>query len=369
MRRHVLRSLGLVCVGVGLSAGALLVGMGEAAGNAICPPTNTVPAAPSCLTAFVSPHTLSAGKAAVAIGRFDNKSSSTASHLNLRLLFGDPKNLDLSGQPTPVNVSVDTSKITVVVNGAKVSATCVALATTTNISCDVGNIAGNGYAKILASFAPLSGAGSQVAVNVRATYGESGNDNPGGPNGSVNDQKTTLVSDANTVSLLAGTDTTATGQCTTFTTGTQNVSGGDATTTLKADYPATSDPFLPCTPVVAGVIQQTVVINGIAGKIAFLELPLLSGPGYATVTHDLTPVPGSGNINKLVLNEAVAPLFDFSSVVVVPPCDPTTQLAPSPAKPGFSTDSCVFSRSSLPKGGGRLVLHVVGTFLDPRYTP
>ena len=70
-----------------------------------------------------------------------------------------------------------------------------------------------------------------------------------------------------------------------------------------------------------------------------------------------------------MLNEAVAPLFDFSSVVVVPACDPATQLAPSPAKPGFSTDSCVFSRSNLPKGGGRLVLHVIGTFLDPRYTP
>ena len=181
----------------------------------------------------------------------------------------------------------------------------------------------------------------------------------------MNDQKTTLVSDANTVSLVAATDTTATGQCTTFTTGTQSVFGGDATTTVNAEYPATSDPFLPCTPVVAGVIQQTVVINGVAGKIAILELPLLSGSGYATVTHDLTPSPGSGNINKLVLNEAVAPLFDFSSVVVVPACDPATQLAPIPATPGFSTDTCVFSRSSLPKGGGRLIMQRRGTVPRP----
>ena len=287
MRRSIRRVLLGVCAVALVSAAVLgYVGRGDAAGTAICPPTNTVPAAPSCLTAFVSPHTLSAGQAAVAIGTFDNKSTSTASHLNLKLLFGDPNNLDLSGQPTPVNVSVDTSKITVVLNGVRQSASCIpaqtgttAFATTNNISCDVGNIAGRANAKILASFAPLSDAGSQVAVNVRATYGESGNDNPGGPNGSVNDQKTTLVSDANTVSLVAATDTTTKGQCTTFTTGTQSVFGGDATTTVNAEYPATSDPFLPCTPVVAGVIQQTVVINGVSGKIAFLELPLLSGTG------------------------------------------------------------------------------------------
>ncbi len=114
------------------------------------------------------------------------------------------------------------------------------------------------------------------------------------------------------------------------------------------------------------VSNTQVTVGGIAGYVATLELPLVNG--FATVQHDVTPLPDKTTVKGLVIWESLQPVGTTNFDLKVPACD-SAGLPPIPATPGFSSDTCVFSRSSLPKGGGRFIMHALGASIDPRYTP
>ena len=176
MRRRTLRGIVLGGIAVCFAAAAVLgyVSRGEAAGSSICPPNSD--SSPSCLAAAVSPHTLKQGFAALASGRFDDRATSTATHVALSILFSNGQ-----GNPLPVSIAVDSNtqqpKITVIVNGSSVAKNCspstgATFASTTSITCSVGNLSGGSYAKLLVPFTPSSIAPAQVVANTAVTYGE-----------------------------------------------------------------------------------------------------------------------------------------------------------------------------------------------------
>jgi hypothetical protein len=344
MRRRVLRGVVLGGLAVTFGTAAILgyVGRGEAAGTNICPGA-------VCLSEVVSPHVASAvpdsGFSALAAGRFNNNSNSTATHLDLTYTFQnvtDPNNI------TDATVRIDTAQIKQLVDGGAITTSCstVGVANVSSITCHYPNLPGGHNAKLQIPFTPVSptAANSKIRALFQATYGEG--------NGGGND--TQVTSDTLTI---AG--ATAAGKCTLG--GSQIDPVGDSTTTVGVtSYPAVAS--LPCTPVATGVDQTQTTVGGVTGEIVFLELPQVAP--FATIQHDLTPIPANTNLNKLVIWEAVAAVFNQK----VPACN-SAGLPPTPAAAGFSSDTCIFSKSSLPKGGGRIIMHALGNLVDPRYTP
>src|SRR5215208_685632 len=206
MRRHKVRGLFLCGSAVALAAAALLgfVGRGDAAGTNICPGL-------VCVSTVVSPHLTSAapteGFAAFAAGLFNNSSPSTATHLELTLVFknvtGNPLN------PPAATVTIDKSKIGTLVDGSPVAATCnpartatVALANVSSVTCSFPNLGGGHRAKLQLQFTPFdpTASGSQISATLLASYGEG--------NGGTNDTQS-AVPDTLTI---AG--STGAGKCT-----------------------------------------------------------------------------------------------------------------------------------------------------------
>ena len=337
------RSLRRVVLGVGavaLVTAAVLgyVGRGDAAGTNICP--NSI-----CLSAVVSPHVTSAvpdsGFAAFAAGRFNNNSPSTATHLSLKISFTD-------GTAAPAKVQVGT--IGTFVDGAPVTASCIT--DDSSVSCTFANLAGGHAAKLQFPFTPVAPTpltdGSTVKATLGATYGEG--------NGGANDTQSAF--DALTIAGSA-----ARGKCTAGASSLASVSNSSSTSSIGVDYPAaTTGLNLPCTAVGIGVSDTQVTVGGVTGYVASLELPLVNG--FATVQHDVTPLPAKTTVKGLVIWESLTTVFDLK----VPPCN-SAGLPKVPADPGFSADTCIYERSSLPKGGGRFIMHALGATIDPRYTP
>lgn len=345
MRRSFAR-IAFGMVAATLTAAALLgyVGRGDAAGTNICPGS-------VCLTAVVSPHVTSAtpqsGFSAFAAGRFNNNSPSTATHLNLTISFKD-------GTGAPASVTVGT--IGKFVDGSSVAPACTpAGSSVSSVSCSFPNLAGGHVAKLQFPFTPVAPTpltdGSTVTATFAATYGEG--------NGGLNDSQT-APPDTLTIS--------GAGKCTAGGSNLDPVSNSGQTTSIGVlDYPAaTADQQLPCTAVGIDASDTPVTVGGIVGYPVTLELPLVAG--FATVQHDVTPLPAKTTVKGLVIWESLQPTGDTSFTLKVPPCNPDG-LPKSPADAGFSSDTCVFSRSSLPKGGGRFILHALGNKIDPRYTP
>jgi hypothetical protein len=361
MRRS-LRKVVFGVFAVTLTTAAVLgyVARGDAAGTNICP--NAV-----CLSTVVSPHVTSAvpteGFAAFAAGRFDNSSSSTATHLNLTLAF---KNVT-TDPVTDATVKIDTSRIATLVDGSPVAATCTPARAPTQtivistVSCSFPNLAGGHVAKLQVPFTPEdpSGENSKIKAILTATYGEG--------NGGTNDFQTS--SDAVSDTLTIG-GTSAAGKCTFGGSqlGLPKVSNSNATASIGVpNYPAaatTTDQNLPCTAAGIQALDDQITVGGVKGHIVSLELPKVVTGFFATVVHDVTPLPPNTTVRKLVISESLGTVFNLT----VPPCD-SNGFPPSPASSGFSADTCVFDRSGLPKGGGRFIMHSIGVNVDPRYTP
>ncbi len=352
MRRSLRRvALGVCAVALATAAVLGYVARGDAAGTNICPGS-------ICLLAVVSPHTTSAvpdtpGFAASSVGRFNNDSPSTATHVDLTFLFTDATN-------AAATVQIDRTKIGTFVDGSAVAGTCTTVpATGTNVSsvsCGFPNLAGGHYAKLQFPFTPVAptplAPGSTVKATLRANYGEG--------NGGANDTQT-----ANDTLTIAG--ATAAGKCTAGASQLAPVSNSSLTSSIGVDYPAaTTDQNLPCTAVGIGVSNTQVTVGGVAGYIATLELPRVSP--FATVQHDVTPLAAKTSLKSTVIWESLQAVGTNNFDLKVPACD-SAGLPPSPVTPGFSADTCVYDRSSLPKGGGRFIMHALGAITDPRYTP
>lgn len=331
-------------------------GGGRAASPNICAtPTNlSTGVYASCVTQLVLPHKVNFGGFSQSVVRFKNEGGSTASHVSLQTAFSRGVRIDA---------------IRLLFNGVVQSTgSCTPTSFPANgvtlVKCtDFANFAPGNTGKLVVRFSFPNATTDPVDVTVTssALYAESGSDNPGGPNSTKNDQQ---PAKPETVTFVPAGEP-ASGSCTSAG---GSFTDGNALQTTTIFYNTTTDGSLLCTPADAGVDTTTV-----AGQtfVSFVELVAQSGPGYATVFIDFTPMPANTTIRKLVLKEALPPLFDFSTSIVVPPCDssalPPNAGTPPALGPPQVNDSCVFDRVSLPKGGGRLILHVIGGTVDPRY--
>jgi hypothetical protein len=359
MRLLTFRRLAVVGAAGALSAAAVFgfVARGDAAGTNVCPGS-------ACLATVVSPHVTSTTAisnlgsgdfAAFAAGRFTNNAS-TATHLNLTLTFR-------SGSDS-ATVKIDTSKIGTLIDGSAVTATCDPLQTSSShvipvsrVSCDFPNLQGGHYAKLQVPFTPVTPttAGSTITADLTASYGEG--------NGGANDSQGPVGD-----SLTIGDGTKATGKCTTGASSLPSVANSNATVAIGVpSYPAASgDQNLPCTGVGIQALDDKVTINNIAGYVVALELPKVGT--FAEVVHDVTPLPEKTTLKSLTIWESLQSSGGANTFTLkVGPCN--AQGLPSPTDSSFSSDTCVFDRLPLPKGGGRFVLHSTGNKLDPRYTP
>jgi hypothetical protein len=339
----------LAVVGAAAVIGSLIAftTVGKAASPNICTTVSTATTNASCVDQTVAPHVLSANEDAVSITRFTNQSGvggATATHVVLRATF-----------PSPVTVT----GVLLFVNGVQVSTTNLCTPATLpsgpsaqSVECSVGSIAGAGNAKMIVRFKT----DQAMTVTGAATYGESGNDSlPPRPNGTVNDTQQSRDS------FTIATPGTAQGDCfdaSQFVGGLASVSGATTTQSTAASLGQASTSLnLPCSPASAGIdTDPNHRPASFTRPVSFAEFMQIAGNAFGTVTIDfLTSVP-----NGLVLKELVAGTDPTVATnwLAVPNC--VSGLPPS-------GDSCIFSRKNLPKGGLELILHVLGSSVDPRY--
>jgi hypothetical protein len=346
-----------------------LAGLGTAASPNICP---TNPATPTCITESVSPHFLTGVSnnpvppatqwpQAVSTTRFANQSGlggATATHTKISVTF--------SGTPiaatAPLIYIADIR--TVRPDGTAVPSTCAPSATqpiaqppagttSVTVTCAVGSVAGGQTVKLVVRF----GAATNVALDGDVTYGESGNDNPNGPNGTVNDNHSN-----SDFAFVGGMQQ---GSCFDLSgTSTVTVSGSDnATQATTATVGVTAIAGLPCTPAAAGVLKAIKSGTGqnvpgtFTRDISFTDFLSISNNGAATVLVDfLTSLPKGFKLMELLPGKDPTLL---SSWVEVKKCGDTTNQSP---------DSCISDTKNLPKGGFRYFLSAFGTFDDAKYS-
>lgn len=371
LRRKRWISIGFVPLAVAAAIAAAFVSGSKAASPSICTKNSTDKTDASCVKETVLPHVLTAGQDAVSITKFTNQSGvggATATHVTVSVSFSAP---------------VAVKRITLFVNGTQVfsnpppdpptSSPCtpasLPASSATTVSCSAGEIAGGGTAKLIVRFSTSSA----VTLIGAATYGESGKDNPSGPKGVVNDKQVARDS----LSMAGG--ATAEGKCVDLgSTDFAIVSGSSDNGTTLQTTTATfgrADPSqnLPCTPAAGGVINATP--SPLKTQISFVELAEFPGFGYATVNVDITPLPT--NLSKFVLIEDTqfVPPFFATYITVPKSCDANTGLPPNagPLEQGATdstphhNDTCIASTSTLPRGGARFVLHVIGSPFDGHY--
>jgi len=368
--RHKMRTVLAFCGIVGTIAVAVslaFVSGGRAASPNVCMHPTINGSAASCVTEFVTPHFISPPgtdgipKDAISITKFVNESGAsgaTATHLAIKVSFPSTVTvkyiaLSINGVAVP-----DTS-------GCTPSGTPSALPTSApSVSCPAGNIAGGGTVKLTVRFSTSTG----LTLTGSAEYGE-GFGNPGNP---PNDFQ------VNTDTLTVSGDRSAGGGCLfdQVQTATGTGTGLDGhTQTTSTTVPNDTSLGLPCIPVDAGV-RTGPTSSSFKTQVSFVEFPLFStAAGPATVKIFFTPLPSGVNINKFKLYEDSTYAGTFAFFITVLPCD-ASGMPQNPGQldknstdstPNHHNDSCIFNRASLPKGGGELDLHVIGSPLDGSY--
>jgi hypothetical protein len=343
-----------VAVAAVIASFLALASGGQAASPNICKTQFTGTTNASCMTETVLPHFLTAGQDGVSVTEFRNESGiggATATHVVVSVAF---------------STSVAIKSTTLLINdslASTASCTPTAPATATKLSCPAGDIAGGGTVRLIVRFSTSTTA---LTLTGMANYGESGNDNPkNNPNDLQQARDTLTISD------------TANGKCVPLNPNEVTTLSASSTTTqstqsTSATYGSvTPSLHLDCTPAETGVLNSSP--SPLKTQISFVEF-LTFDSGYATVTIDITPLPT--NLNKFkLLEDTQYALPYFATYITVPNgCDasglPPNPGVPAPGATDSSThlnDTCISSRSSLPKGGGRFVLHVIGSPLDGHY--
>jgi hypothetical protein len=359
MRKRSFRFGGVVVLVVAISVAAVLAWAGRsraASGNICAVPTvgtGTNLSESSCVTERTAPH-FSSGGSAVSVTKFFNGSGSggaTATHTVISVTF-----------PSAVTVTGITVSAT---NGAG-NSNCTPSTlpqSVMTVSCSVGNIAGGGSVRLAVAFTASGSIASCPAgtgtigacVYGAASYGEG----PGNPSGVPNDFQVGY----DHTPLSVGT-ATADGGC--FSLGPkakQSLSGGNTSQKTNATIGQGGD--LPCTFADVGVNGKQ---SGFSTLTSFVEFPTMTS-GFATVSILFTPLPSGLHWNTFPLWEWAT--YDPStntvsgSAVQVQACDTVTYPATGGVAPG--ADSCIFSRSTLPKGGAEIDLHVTGSPFDSGY--
>lgn len=279
MKQHRTRllALGVASFAVLAAVLALATGSRAASGNICKVNSGTPPSNPaSCVTETVAPPYIStAADHAVSFTKFHNEAGvggATATHVVLKVTFPDAATIDYVALWT---AKPGSTTFTQVANpGCTTTAGAAGPpATPTVVSCPVGNIAGDGRAKMVVQFTGSSG--GQLTGN--AQYGEGG----GGPSQPPNDDQ------INWDFLFVGSGDGAVGA------GGCSSSGGTATSSAlegqitSVTVGSTNDPTLlnACTYFDAGVKPSSEGAGGSSLPISFVDFPTLSdGGGFATVT-------------------------------------------------------------------------------------
>jgi hypothetical protein len=294
--------------------------LGSAAGTNICPA-----AGPKCITTSLFPRYLAVGSSGLAIAKFTNEASSTATH-------------------TVVSVTLPAGTQTLTVSSSP-AATC----DLASVSCSFGLVSGHAIVKVYVVFKAVTASSATTATST-VSFDE-GNGNSGSP---TND---TVGSDPSAPIAIVDTGASAAlnGKCA----GADSVGASITSQTITATYPGASG-GLPCTPVDTGV-DLTNVVSGSNDRIMFVDLPALSGNGLATVVLDFATLPTGSNINKFVLYE----IPGYPATIGDPSTWPTVPACVSHAPP--SGDSCIDKRAKFGAKGIELTLQVKGLGIDPSY--
>jgi hypothetical protein len=365
------RLLGLGVAALAVLAGVLASATGSrAASGNICttPSLGTPPSTPAtCVTEVVAPHFT--GGPAISFTKFHNEAGvggATATHVALSVTF-------------PGQVAIDAVRVFVAAPGStnftSVSATsCTAQPGPTLVtveSCPVGNIAGDGRAKMIVGFHGTTGG----QLKGEAQYGEGG----GNPSNPPNDDQ------VNYDTLTVG-SATAAGGCFNSSSGTFISGASSSGQTTSITLGQTTDTTLPCTYADAGVKDKSLGANGNSenSDISFVEFPALAAGTFANVTITF---PSAVKVNnKTPIFEDTTYTTDpntvpyFTTFITVTDCDnkgnivtssktKTINIGTPPKGETDSSnpifyDSCVASRNP---STNTVVLHVLANPLDQTY--
>jgi hypothetical protein len=309
----------------------------------------------SCVTELVAPHFIASGADAISVTKFTNESNggANATHVVLKVDFPSAVNVELVNGLLPGDASIA---------GCTVSSLAV--------SCPYGNVA-SGTVKLVVRFS----APTTMILTGSASYGEG----PGNPSNPPNDFQ------VNYDTLTVGAAGTG-GGCFDGTPPPISVSNlGQSTSTSVG---TAADTSLPCTFVDAGVLPKSFSNkNGASNtQISFVEFPFLSTDTLGRVQFGMvkilfTPLPSGVNINKLALLEDTSYPLPFATsgffgtYVTVPACNRDGSIPGVNGTPAqfaidsipHANDSCIYNRSTLPKGGGEIDMHVLGSPFDGHY--
>jgi hypothetical protein len=329
---------------------------GRAASPNVCNTPSVTPSgggpltAASCVTELVAPHFIASGADAISVTKFTNESSggANATHVVLEVDFPSAVNVESVNGASPADA---------VLAGCSVSSTAV--------SCPYGNLA-SGTVKLVVRFS----ATATMTLTGSASYGEG----PGNPSNPPNDFQ------VNYDTLTVGAGGTA-GGC--FDGAPPSVTGSNSGQSTSALVGAAADTTLPCTFVDAGVLPKSFSNKHGASntQISFVEFPFLPTGQLGTVKILFTPLPSGVNINKLALLEDTSYPLPFATsgffgtFVTVPACNKDGTIPGVNGTPAqgatdaiaHANDSCIFNRASLPKGGGEIDMHVLGSPFDGHY--
>ena len=348
MRQRSRAFIGVIGIAAAVAAAVALAlaGQGRAASGNICnvPTIGTAPSltASSCVTETTAPHFVSAGQSAISVTKFFNQSGqsgATATHVVVAVNF-------------PAAVTVSAIRLTI--NNVSANTTGCTTANS-SVSCPVGNIAGGGVVRLSVQFTPVSSLScdlnnpsTDTCLYGTANYGEGG----GNPSNVPNDFQVGY----DTQSLTFG-GTGVDGGCFALApSGLAHVKGGNSAQSTSASVGQGAGDF-PCTFADAGVDPK--VPAGLSTQVSFAEFPVTADPnGFGQVTILFTPLPKGLQWNKFTLWEDTSGNGSFSTKVKVMNC--TTPSSP----PVAPADSCIAARSSLPQGGARIDLNVIGSPSD-----
>jgi hypothetical protein len=304
---------------------------GNAASGNICnsPSVGTPLSAASCVKQFVLPHYVTAGSTVLSVTKFFNQSGSggaTATHVVVAVDFGAA-----ATSITSIQVSVNATSL-----DPSICTTQTSAGAPVGVSCPVGNIAGGGSAKLVVQY--VTSHGGQLTGS--ASYGEGG----GNPSNPPNDFQVNY----DTLNVIG--DGSASGSCFAIP---WSVTGSTAKQSTAASGNPLTDGSFPCTFADAGVFSTAPPFAGTpTTQVSFVEFPVL--PSMATVVIKFTPLPAPLKWQSFPLNEN-----NGGANFVVPNCNKDGSVP--------AGDSCIYNRSTLPKGGAEIDLHVTGSPADGSY--
>jgi hypothetical protein len=284
----------------------------------------------------ISPHVLTAGARGLITIKFLNSGPSTVNHAfaTVTAVFPSASGPPTTGPlPIPANAFTDNFTLPTGCNATAASAT------STNLTCDIGQVPPGLVRRVISFTAPATV--TPFFVHVSASFDE-------GKNSGLTD--TVTGDDPFPFSIGSGTGTK--GQCTLLG---STLSAGDTVQQTALTYLPLPSAFLPCTPVSAGVdtVRKPNNVAHPFPEVSFVDF--LDGAGLGTVKISILSPPKGVTRKNLALYELARFPIDLTATnggAAVPPCvtasDGTLQI---PVTSPQQFISCIVSVDTLSGGG------------------